>query len=657
MDVCTSPRLPAESADPPQPQPSSSRPAKGRRRARAVCRRCHEKKIKCDLESRRRASNQPCFNCAHSKSECSLRPSRRNARPIDSEEGTTASDFQGRLLPSMSETFNDISYSNRQPNAYGLLSLPPATQPGSGQRPRTSGISLTQAPLGSPATGNTPVDPLQHAFGAVNPLVTDDQPALESGHPSSQNPQASYLDESGYMPLLSHKQPTPSQPSGGPTTIDIHVSIHPLSSALRLSYTEIVLKHCRTFCPVLDGATLQIPEFQNSLALQQSIGLVGSAIQPSLLHHDSPATYYENAKRLIQGGYEPNPLAAIIAVMLFYWRAASPPTVVSMDSVWWWVGVSVRQAQEIGLHREPKMDQPLRAGESIGLRRRIWWTLFWIRLCTIVGRVGDHLRRNPSSTQVHQGLLDELRNWAHALPEALQLPFSNTVTSPSAFDADLYQLHLPYLACITLLHLKKSAHSIPTAYPAAILSASCTARIFEEFLVRGSLRFLQGMSGWYTAVAILALLYGRRDSSLQHAADSHIRVLRIALREMGKYWGSAKMYDISIEKLLNREHMSGFTADTLQENVDLGPGTGAASKAPASFERQDGPNKYFPGTSTQTSPLFELLLPNDEHTPFSELDHANDLSFMLYDIFDNPVDGVNYDLSGQLTGWGMSPNQ
>lgn len=178
------------------------------------------------------------------------------------------------------------------------------------------------------------------------------------------------------MPLLSDKQHTPNSRSGGPVTIDIHVPIHPLPPSLRMSYTELVLKNCQTFCPVLDAALLNTAEFENSLSLHQAIALVGSAIQPSLLHAERPIGYYEKAKLLIQGGYEPNPLASLIAVMLFYWRAASPPTIVSMDSVWWWVGVAVRQAQEIGLHREPKSGQPLRAGESLGLRRRIWWTLF-----------------------------------------------------------------------------------------------------------------------------------------------------------------------------------------------------------------------------------------------------------------------------------------
>lgn len=235
------------------------------------------------------------------------------------------------------------------------------------------------------------------------------------------------------------------------------------------------------------------------------------------------------------------------------------------------------------------------------------------------------------------------------------------------FDADIYQLYLPYLACVTLLRLKKSAESVPTAYTTAILSASCTARIFEEVLVRGSLRFLQGMAGWYVAVALLALLSARQDNSLRLAADGDIRVLRTALREMARNWDSAKMYAASIDSLLNKEDpaasipaagdRSGGDGGQRNENQGLSvrydTSCGAASR---SDERQHGAS-YFPGTSPQTSALFEVLLQNGQHTPFSDFDQSNDLSYLLYDIFDNPLDGVNFDLSEPLTGWGVGFDQ
>ncbi|KAF9889824.1 hypothetical protein FE257_006914 [Aspergillus nanangensis] len=595
--------------------------------------------IKCDVGVRPGGIDQPCMNCVQSKSDCRLRPSRRNVR------FSSLAPHRGDVAP-----------------YHG--SLP--TQ-----------MSLDTSPNESHDTIEPP-----------NPQATGHFAPRNSDHDSCANPQASYLGQSGYMPLLSDGQQMPNQRNSGPITIDIHYSINPLSLSLRKSYTEIVLRNCQTFCPALDQFLLSIPEMQNSLALQQAIGLIGSTFQPSLLYAENPATYYERAKILIQGGYEPNPLASLLTVMLFYWAAAAPPTIVSMNSVWWWMGVAVRQAQEIGLHRESRADRPLRVGESIGLQHRIWWTLFgrpcvinpqdcdvreptpadfahpedckttifiqWVQLCCIVGRVGDHLRRNPSSTQVAHGLLDELKSWAHALPEPLQLRLSAGV-SPD-FEPDLYQLHLPYLACITLLHMAKSSHSIPTAYTAAILSATCTSRIFEEFLVRGSLRGLQGMAGWYIAVALLALLHARRASGLQQAADAHIHVLRTALREMGKRWDSARMYDASIQKLLRTEERDQVTiAATQHDEVEIEDRSGG-SYVGAAERHSHNAQQYFPGTSTDTSPLFEMLLPRDRQLPFAEPepDHDYDLSYLLYDIFDNPFGGVDSNsMSGHLTGWGM----
>jgi len=157
--------------------------------------------------------------------------------------------------------------------------------------------------------------------------------------------------------------------------------------------------------------------------------------------------------------------------------------------------------------------------------------IYWVRLCSIVGRVGDHLRRHQSGTHVAYDLLDELENvgtfssriTAFTLHQCVK-PLSLRLTSSTSSTLSL-RYH-------TLLHLKKSTQGLPTAYTAAILSASCMARIFEEFLVRGSLRFLQVWLGWHIAIALLPLVHVRQNTRLQQAADDHIQVLRIALRQL-----------------------------------------------------------------------------------------------------------------------------
>ena len=151
----------------------------------------------------------------------------------------------------------------------------------------------------------------------------------------------------------------------------------------------------------------------------------------------------------------------------------------------------------------------------------------WVDLCTVVGRVGDHLRCSPSTENITVNLLGELREWACDLPAHLRLPFFDN-PSTQQYERDICLLHLPYLSSIILLNMKRSEGIIPTANTTAMLSACCVARIFEEFLVHGSLRFLQGMAGWHISLAALALLHAREVSGLKETADVHIRVLRVA---------------------------------------------------------------------------------------------------------------------------------
>lgn len=393
--------------------------------------------IRCDLDTR---SGRPCMNCVHTQSECryvhdrfpaqcwrlpgvhmpsripapdstapSRRPSRRGLHDRQEVQNSP------RSLGARNSPVNDNApLESPVPTAYQIPPLPRLDQAGSLEGPRPQAMDSESI---RPQSSSQPVPALRSYLSSHNTDTLLDSSLSETTRPTSNsypNPQASYLGESGYMPFLNHEEHVSSTHGGGPVTIKIVQTIDPLSPVLRKSYTELFLKHCFTFCPVLDASLLALPDFETSLALQQSIGLIGSIIQPSLLHGDKPSAYYERARLLIQGGYEPNPLAALVAVILFYWYAAAPPTVISMNGVWWWIGVAVRQAQELGLHREAKVGQTFRPGETIGLRRRIWWTLFVSRLdlgvlvSCLTAKVGEgETYRHLSGKAVHhqpQGL-------------------------------------------------------------------------------------------------------------------------------------------------------------------------------------------------------------------------------------------------------------
>ncbi|KIW98230.1 uncharacterized protein Z519_01814 [Cladophialophora bantiana CBS 173.52] len=527
----------------------------------------------------------------------------------------------------------------------------------------------------------------------------------DTGHQPDSCGQASYLGESGYMPVFTQLRSTSNARPIEPLTIDIHYTISPLNLTLQVSYADAFTKSCYCFCPILDKATLKDPKFSGSLLLQQALAMVGTIIQPSLLHIDDPASHYEKARILLHRGVEPNPLATLVAVMFFYWWTTCPPNVVSMNGSWWWTGVAIRQAQELGFHREPKPDQRMRPGETVGLRRRIWWTLFarerltslcqgrppiintedcdvrapstddfpdpadprasifiqWVRLCSIIGRVGDQLRRSPQANGQAHGLLNELKVWVNSLPSNLQLPFASYPTE--GFNPDISQLHLPYLSSLTLLHMKKSSRSVPTAHSIAILAASCTARIFEDLLTRGSLKFLQGMAGWHIAIALLALLHARQTKSLELAAVAQFNILRVALKEMAQRWPSAGMYDKGIDKLLAAQtqlEQSDLSADTDPITaLDRIQPPHVVSHPSETMQTPTGDREdmsaYFPFATPDTSPLFEILLSHAELPRFLGIDSSGDVGMLLFDLFDEPFGVGGFGQDNFPSVWDPNP--
>lgn len=172
----------------------------------------------------------------------------------------------------------------------------------------------------------------------------------------------------------------------------------------------------------------------------------------------------------------------------------------------------------------------------------------FIQLCEIMGRIGKRMFRRADGLESPVSPAQDLTLWVQSLPVHLRPSFeaSRTVT----FNRDVHGLHLVYLSTVTLLHLSKSDEPLPRASVAAIAAASCTARIFRDYLARGSVRFLAGQAGWYITLAILALLHARTIDRLAVHADADIRTLRDALQQMALLWHAAKMFSMGFDRIL-----------------------------------------------------------------------------------------------------------
>lgn len=255
--------------------------------------------------------------------------------------------------------------------------------------------------------------------------------------------------------------------------------------------------------------------------------------------------------------------------------------------------------------------------------------LTWLRLCDIVGRVGTCIRRETVFSTGSFGR--ELVQWVQSLPSTLKPSIASERTV--GIHTAVHGMHLTYLSTITLMHLNKTAQPLPQASTTAVVAASCTSRIFYDYLLRGSLRFLAGQAGWYIIIAILALAHARKVDSLTHAADHDIAILRAAISEMAQLWPSSKMFKRGIDKLLTASSApSGDQADGLESPPPLIPDNTGFTPAD-----DVGWREYFPFVSAETSPLIGILLVNSPAMADPDPDFA-------------------YNFSAQLDGFIMDPD-
>ncbi|OJD19281.1 hypothetical protein AJ78_00730 [Emergomyces pasteurianus Ep9510] len=661
----------------PEPAPKVRRGPRGNKRARLVCLRCHEKKIKCDLQANNSECESPrCSRCEVAGNECRIRPSKRGAgNRVSIRHGSIDDLGSADSLPIVPLAYDPTSSStpNNQ-NQVHVKSEPSAQRVSSDDRmitertPSHFSGGITKQPPSYPTTPEGTRQPTSQflSSGAGSLPV--------KAHGSGQGQNALYSSESGRLQMLDNaaaiNQLNSTQPVLQPMDLP--------PPALQESFMDTYFQFCYTWCPILDNPTL-FPEQEesNSVLLNQALALLGSRIQPSVLQHFPPIVYYNRAKALFYENHESNSITCMKALLLFYWWGSAPNSP-SLDTVWWWTGVAIRLAQQIGLHREPKPGQVMRPSETPGLRRRIWWTLFarerltsicqgrpciidpldcnvrepsledfpepkdnfraqifiyWVRLSNNVGKVAKYLLQKTETTQFPGHLARELVDWVQSLPEPLRLPIATNRTTP--FNRDVHQLHLPYLTTITLLYLTKSSQPLAKAYTTATLSASCVARIFEDFLARGSIRFLQGMAGWHIAVAILALLHARRIQTLTKTADNHIKILKIALKEMAQMWPSASLLDKEFERLLASKEFVVAEERSPKRLIDMRPTNSLSELADLATGTLINFMDFFPFATTQTSPLVEILLTQNSTMIFTDLEWPGDISAQLHNLFDS----------------------
>jgi hypothetical protein len=370
--------------------------------------------------------------------------------------------------------------------------------------------------------------------------------------------------------------------------------------------------------------------------------------------------------------------------MLFYWWAPRSPSTVHKDAAWWWTGLAIKYAQQMGLHREPRNVHDVGGPKIQGLRRRIWWTLFsrerltsicqgrpctispedcnvrepsledfgpspdlrarvfiqWVSLCGIIGRVGEHIRRDNDPASFPTELAKELIFWVTSLPAELVLP--DLSARMWKFDRDVCKLHLPYLTTLSILHMNwTSQHPtqrLPEAYTTAILASSSVARIMRDLLIRGNIRFLGAIACWYVGVAIVALLHTQRIPKLASSGAEDIKTLRLALNELAILWPSTAIFVRGFERLRVFENLDKASNQNPIDQLQSGHTSEDADCSPALSDMNAmygiDSKDYFPWLTGQSSGLAGIVLA-EQQPEIWDLTWLGDATGQLQTLFGN----------------------
>ena len=142
----------------------------------------------------------------------------------------------------------------------------------------------------------------------------------------------------------------------------------PLLEAATASY----FSHVAHRIPVVDHGDLLIE--RPSILLLHALTLVHALLRhpKDFSKFDSSEEIYLKLKTLLFVNHEKDNLTTLKALCLLHAWNKAPPVVVTLDGPWHWVGVTIRLAFQMGLHREStysKIKNPAGA-------RRVAWYLF-----------------------------------------------------------------------------------------------------------------------------------------------------------------------------------------------------------------------------------------------------------------------------------------
>ncbi|KAI0975573.1 fungal-specific transcription factor domain-containing protein [Xylaria arbuscula] len=492
-------------------------------RARVVCTNCHSRKIKCDLQT---SSSGVCTHCRQSQQSCIRRVGARKTR-------ATAARLRGpRSRP---DHFSPTT--NPEPLSPGTASLHPVntTPVGSGSTPSSQTSRFVSR------CSNSYYEELD------NTTVVDECAFITS----------SRLQDAVLKSTQAHTLPR---------------------SVLLNARVDAYLKHAFHYCPVLEDSDLN---GSASITLQKAVCLVGNLMRHDPRGPELANELYEEVKLLIYINYDKDTLQILKALCLLSLWSAKPSNPITLDVPWHWIGVAVRLAFQMGLHRESAyVNQP-----DAKCLRRIFWTLYnsdtleatcWNRpallrrndfdvelptlddfnitnvqslvfvesskLCTLISRISVCCRdRQSLQPQEFSKIEESLYAWASNLPEQVQLFDKNG--KRKSYDRPVSELLIQYFTAVVLGEfLKYRDNGGPRRVSVvSLLAASCATALYDEISCRDEAMFLTYHNAFYCLVLALPLIHHiPRCLEKQNLRERDLAALQSILNGMNGRCGNAE---------------------------------------------------------------------------------------------------------------------
>ncbi|KAH8650557.1 fungal-specific transcription factor domain-containing protein [Tricladium varicosporioides] len=490
-------------------------------RARVVCIRCHDRKVRCDLQDQTAGR---CRNCQRDNEECRKRlGTRKRLRNLtDIPTSTGPSLVTGRA-----------PHSHRsQPIPETINFLSPAVTTTSSQNP--PGF------IGELSLLSCPSDPDPFPSSRVESLPND------------------VIEE----------------------IIEITKATLTPSKSMSQALIDIYFRELYWIVPVVSRE--EVIRQEPPLLLLQSVYFAGGLMRRTRNRPpiSSPEDCYKKIKTLLFLDYEPDKMVVLKTLCLLSCWSPNIPQEITLDCPWHWTGMGIRLALQFGFHRESTYIH--RISENSGTRK-LWWYLFcndtlqaacygrpaMIRqqdfdvclptlednnIATTAAQFSIQLPRlllnlsniqslnikTPHATADRlESISSSLQLWIDELPDDLKLFAQNATRRP--YDRPTSELFIFYFICIILLYLIPGPHRQSLRLcSASVVASSCITRLYEEILYHEDVNFLLPIHGWMILVAAVPQIYSvTKFPNQKETCEEELGILISVLSELHNKYPSA----------------------------------------------------------------------------------------------------------------------